>query len=82
MCLLVSGTAEIAVGINTKGADMNKYRVSVKYSRPGSTSSSTQDVVVEAESDQSAMQLAVNKLKTSNSAYRDVNAVAIKVKKI
>lgn len=61
---------------------MPKYQVSIKYGNPGQNKSSTQMVTVEAESDLTAMTLATNKLKNSNSAYRDKEFEVVKVKKM
>ena len=61
---------------------MAKYRVKIKYGNPGEYkhNSQTIDVEVEAGSESTAMQLAVNKFRNSNSAYKnkDVDVVEIK----
>jgi hypothetical protein len=61
---------------------MKKYRVTVKYGKPGEFKHSTQQITVEAESDSSAMQLAVSKFKNSNPAYRNMDAEAVQVQQI
>ena len=61
---------------------MNKYRVTVKYGKPGENKNASQQIVVEAESDSTAMQLAVSKFKASNAAYRNMEAEAVKVQRI
>jgi hypothetical protein len=61
---------------------MPKYQVSIKYGNPGQHKGSTQVITVEAESDSTAMTLATNKLKNSNSAYRDKEFEVVKVKKV
>jgi len=61
---------------------MNKYRVTVKYGKPGQPKYSSQRITVEAESDYTAMELAINKFKNSNLAYREMEAEATKVERI
>lgn len=61
---------------------MGKYRVTIKYGNPGEFKSSSQDIVVEAGSESVAMQLAPNKFKNSNSAYRNKEVDVVKVKEI
>jgi hypothetical protein len=61
---------------------MPKYQVSIKYGNPGQHKGNTQVITVEAESDSTAMTLATNKLKNSNSAYRDKEFEVVKVKKV
>lgn len=61
---------------------MTKYRVTIKYGNPGEHKSASQYITVEAESESTAMQLAVNKFKSSNAAYRNKEAEAVKIEKI
>lgn len=60
---------------------MAKYRVRVKHGKNGAMNS-VATVDVEASSESVAMELAVNKFKTSNAAYRDHDAVPVEVKEI
>ena len=50
---------------------MTKYRVTLKYGNPGEYKHSSQTVTVEANSDTVAKELAVNKFKNSNAAYKN-----------
>ncbi|UCV03869.1 hypothetical protein [Dechloromonas denitrificans] len=61
---------------------MTKYRVTIKYGNPGEYKNASQYITVEAESESTAMQLAVNKFKSSNAAYRNKEAEAVKIEKI
>ena len=58
---------------------MKKYSVTVKYGDPGKLKTNSQTVNVEAESDTSAMRLAVAKLKNSNAIYVGKEFDAIEV---
>ncbi|SOE35285.1 hypothetical protein [Delftia acidovorans] len=60
---------------------MNKYEVKVAYGDPGKSKNSSQTILVEAESDSTAMRLAESKFKNSNSAYRNKEVEAVSVKK-
>lgn len=60
---------------------MAKYAVFIKYGQPGKPKSSGQTVYVEAESESTAMKLAVTKFKNSNASYAKVDAVAERVTK-
>ena len=57
---------------------MKKYSVTVKYGDPGRPKTNSQVVSVEAESDASAMRLAVAKLINSNAFYADKEFDVIK----
>jgi len=59
---------------------MKRYEVHLKYGNQGQSKNNGQTVFVEAESDSTAIQIAINKLRNSNSAYRDKEIVADKVK--
>lgn len=61
---------------------MNKYRVTLKYGDPGKYKNSSQSITVEAESDSTAMKLAENKFKNSNSTYKNKEVDIVKVEKI
>lgn len=61
---------------------MAKYRVTIKYGNPGEHKNTSQNITVDAESESTAMQLAVNKFKSSNAAYRNKEAEAVKIEKI
>ena len=61
---------------------MLKYQVTVKYGNPGEFKHNSQLITVEAETEESAMELAVNKLLNSNPTYKDKEAVALKPKKL
>lgn len=61
---------------------MSRYEVLLKYGDPGKTKNNSQAVVVEADSESVAMQLAVNKLRNSNAAYRAKEIDPVKIKKL
>lgn len=61
---------------------MKKYRVTVKYGKPGEYKHNSQDITIEAGSESTAMELAINKFKASNSAYRNMEAIAVKTKEL
>lgn len=61
---------------------MATYRVKIAYGNPGQHKSNHQQITVEAESDAVAMELAINKFKNSNSAYRNKEVDAVDVRKI
>jgi len=60
---------------------MTKYVVKLKYGNPGEYKNTSQSVTVEADSESTAMQLAINKFKNSNSTYKnkEVDVVDIKM---
>lgn len=60
---------------------MNKYDVKIAYGDPGKSKNNNTTILVEAESDATAMRLAVSKFKNSNAAYRNKEVEAISVKK-
>lgn len=61
---------------------MAKYQVKIKYGDPGKYKNTTQTVVVEAESESTAMKLAINKFKNSNSTYANKEVDVVEIKKI
>ncbi|PMR74054.1 hypothetical protein C1H69_15405 [Billgrantia endophytica] len=61
---------------------MNKYRVTLKYGDVGKYKHNSQNITVEAESDLTAMRLAEEKFKSSNSAYKNKEVDIVKVVKI
>lgn len=61
---------------------MAKFRVTVKYGNPGEYKNTSQDVTVEAGSESVAMELAVNKFKNSNAAYRNKEVDVVRIKEI
>ena len=61
---------------------MAKYRVKIKYGNPGEYKHNSQTVDVEAGSESTAMQLAVNKFKNSNSAYKNKDVDVVEIKEI
>ncbi len=61
---------------------MATYRVKLAYGDPGKTKSTRQDITVDATSDSVAIQLAINKFKSSNSTNRNKEVDAIEIKEI
>lgn len=61
---------------------MPKFRVTVKYGDPGKPKNTSQDIMVEAGSETVAMQLAANKFRNSNAAYRDKEVDVVRIKEI
>lgn len=61
---------------------MAKYMVTIKYGNPGESKNTSQIITIEAGSESAAMQLAVNKFKSSNAAYKNKEAEAVKIKEI
>lgn len=59
---------------------MAKFRVKLKYGDPGKYKHDSQTIDVEADSEHSAEQVAVNKFKNSNSTYRNKEVEVIDVK--
>lgn len=60
---------------------MSKFNVTLKYGNPGEYKHNSQVVSVEADSEAVAIQLAINKLRNSNSVYRDKEIDAVKIEK-
>ncbi len=61
---------------------MVKYRVKIKYGNPGEHKNSSQTINVEAEDEKTAMELAINKFKSSNPSNRDKEVVVVGIEKI
>ncbi|KOR28371.1 hypothetical protein TI05_17065 [Achromatium sp. WMS3] len=61
---------------------MAKYRVRVKYGNPGGDKNNSTTVNVEAGSESTAMQLAINKFKNSNSIYKNKEVDVVEIKEI
>lgn len=61
---------------------MPKYTVTIKYGDPGKPKQATQNITVEASSEESAERLAVNKFRASGTAYATKEVDVIKVKAI
>ncbi len=58
---------------------MGKFRVTLKHGDPGKFKHSSQILEVEASSESTAMQIAINKFKNSNSSNRDKEVDVVKV---
>ena len=61
---------------------MAKYSVTLKYGNPGEYKHSSQTVTVEANSESVAMELAINKFKNSNAAYKNKEVEVVKIEEI
>lgn len=61
---------------------MNKYRVSIKFGDPGKSKSNAQTIMVEAESDATAMRLAEAKFRNSSSSYKNKEVDVVRVEKL
>jgi hypothetical protein len=61
---------------------MAKYKVTLKYGEPGEYKHSSQTVTVEASSESVAMELAVNKFKNSNAAYKNKEVDVVKAEEV
>jgi hypothetical protein len=61
---------------------MAKFRVTIKYGDPGEFKHNSQEITVEAGSEAVAMELAVNRFKNSNAAYRNKDAEVVRIKEI
>jgi hypothetical protein len=59
---------------------MKKYRVKIVYGDPGKHKSNYKYIEVQAESDATAITLAIAKFKNSNSAYLNKEAEAVEVR--
>lgn len=61
---------------------MRDYRVKIKYGNPGEYKHNSQDVTVKAVDETAAAQLAINKFKSSNAAYKNKDVDVVQVKEI
>ena len=61
---------------------MAKFRVTLKYGDPGKYKHNSQTVTVEAGSESTAMTLAINKFKNSNSTYKNKEVDVVKIEEI
>ncbi len=60
---------------------MTKFKVKVKHGDPGKPKNSSQNIDVEAESESIAKELAINKFKNSNSAYKNKEVDVVEIKR-
>ncbi|WP_256077719.1 hypothetical protein [Massilia sp. YIM B04103] len=61
---------------------MAKFRVTIKHGDPGKYKNSSQDITVEASSEAVALELAPNKFRSSNPAYRNKEVDVVGIKEI
>jgi len=59
---------------------MTKYVVKLKYGNPGECKNNSQSVTVQSDSESTAMQLAINKFKNSNSTYKNKEVYVVDIK--
>ncbi len=61
---------------------MANYRVKIKYGDPDKYKHNSQSITVDAENETTAMQLAINKFKNSNSTYKNKEVDVVEIKKV